>query len=205
MKICAFALRLDGGEREKLLDGISALDADFKAACQEFDVQNFSLWQMENYVFGYGECLSGDMCCFDGVLDKLPEGVCTVCRPGSMRLMYHDTGIVREDKGLIRHRVFGARLKPDCEEEYKRRHDGLIAARGSEAVDHHESNFTIWCGDGHIFGYCEFVKAFDREPTPQERESTIAWEKKQLEIMDWLTDDVDWISGEKHDPVRRIL
>ena len=49
------------------------------------------------------------------------------------------------------------------------------------------------------------MKAFDREMTDEEREATVAWEKKQLEIMDWLTDDVDWITGEKHEPVRRIV
>jgi len=36
------------------------------------------------------------------------------------------------------------------------------------------------------------------EMTPEERESTIAWETRGLEIMDWLTDDVDWMTGEKH-------
>ena len=41
--------------------------------------------------------------------------------------------------------------------------------------------------------------------TMEERASTIAWETRQLEIMDWLTDDVDWITGEKHEAIRRIV
>ena len=49
------------------------------------------------------------------------------------------------------------------------------------------------------------MKSFDREMTPQEREETIAWETRQLEIMDWLTDDVDWITGDKHEHIRRII
>ena len=42
------------------------------------------------------------------------------------------------------------------------------------------------------------------EMTDEERTSTIAWETRQLEIMDWLTDDVDWITGEKHDAIALV-
>jgi len=122
-----------------------------------------------------------------------------------MRLMYHDIGVVREDKSLIRHRVFGTRIKPGCEEEYKARHDALIAQRGDAVKDGPDSDFTIWYGDGCIFGYCEKVRAYDHEPTEEERASTIAWETRQLEIMDWMTDDVDWMTGETHAPVERVL
>lgn len=51
-----------------------------------------------------------------------------------MRLMYHNFGVVRENKELIRHRMFMTKLKDGCEEEYKRRHDGLIEQRG-DTVD----------------------------------------------------------------------
>ena len=34
--------------------------------------------------------------------------------------------------------------------------------------------------------------------------ATVAWETRQLEIMDWLTDDVDWMTGETHDKMRLI-
>ena len=49
------------------------------------------------------------------------------------------------------------------------------------------------------------MKAFDHAPTEAEKAADIAWETRQLEIMDWLTDDVDWITGQKHDPIRRVL
>ena len=97
------------------------------------------------------------------------------------------------------------RIEPGMQAEYKRRHDGLIAARGDAVSQGPDSNFTIWCGAGYIFGYCEKVKAFDREMTEAERASTVAWETRQLEIMDWLTDDVDWITGEKHRKIRRMV
>ena len=100
--------------------------------------------------------------------------------------------------------MFATHLHPGCAEEYKRRHDALIAARGDKNTEGPESNFTIWNANGYIFGYCELVRAYDHEMTADERASTIAWETRQLEIMDWLTDDVDWITGQKHEPVCRV-
>ncbi len=114
-------------------------------------------------------------------------------------------GIVREDKSLIRHRVFATKLKEGCAAEYKRRHDGLIEARGDKISEGPESNFTIWNANGYIFGYCELVKSFDHEMTEDEKTATIAWETRQLEIMDWLTDDVDWMTGEKHDHIQLVV
>ena len=121
--------------------------------------------------------------------------------PGTLPLMYHDIGVVREDKSLIRHRVFATHLKPGCAEEYKRRHDGLVAARGDRVTQGPESNFTIWNANGYIFGYCELVRSYDHPMTEEERASTVAWETRQLEIMDWLTDDVDWMTGEHHEHI----
>ena len=45
----------------------------------------------------------------------------------------------------------------------------------------------------------------DRETTEEEKEQTIAWETRQLEIMDWLTDDMNWLTGENHPPVERVI
>lgn len=204
MRRATFIIRMDG-DRSAAMAAVKALEKDFAAACEAYRVKNFSLWQMEEYLFGYGECESESMACFDSVLGRLPEGARLICKPGEMPMMYHDLGVVREDKSLIRHRVFATRLKPNCAEEYKRRHDGLVAARKGKIVDHAESNFTIWHGDGCIFGYCELVKAFDHEPTAEEHAATVAWETRQLEIMDWLTDDMDWLTGEKHAPVVRLI
>ena len=203
-------LMVDPDQLEAVESGIRDLGPDILKAAAGLGVQNYSLWAAENLLFGYGEYTR------DTDLDDVPElrvrleriidgRAQLLCPTGTMRLMYHDIGIVREDKSLIRHRVFATRLKPGCAEEYKRRHDALIAARGDAVSQGPDSNFTIWYGAGTIFGYCEKVRAFDHEMTEQERRDTVAWETKQLEIMDWLTDDVDWITGERHPAIRRVV
>jgi L-rhamnose mutarotase len=200
-------LKIQADKREAVELRLSASAPQIRAEAQQMGLDNFSLWGVEDLLCGYGEWAG------EGKLPGLPPSLTQavagdgelLCAPGTMRLMYHDIGIVRADKSLIRHRVFVTKLKPGCEEEYKRRHDGLIAARGDAVSEGPDSNFTIWCGAGYIFGYCEKVKSFDREMTPEEKESTIDWETRQLEIMDWLTDDVDWITGQKHPHIRRIV
>ena len=42
------------------------------------------------------------------------------------------------------------------------------------------------------------------EETEADRANTIAWETRQLEIMDWITNDVDWMTGEHHSSSRRL-
>jgi len=172
--------------------------------------KNVSAWTVEGYVYIYAEFDDANPASLSDILEPFMEEIDTcasfVARPGEMRKMYHDIGIVHEDKKEIRRRVFATHLKPGCAEEYYLRHKKLIDARDPEPVDHAESNFTIWCAnDEFIFGYCELVRAFDREQTEEEKQSTIAWETRQLEIMDWFTDDVDWITGEKHDKMKNLF
>ena len=45
----------------------------------------------------------------------------------------------------------------------------------------------------------------EQEETDEDRENTIAWETRMLEIMTWFTDDVDWITGQKHPHIERIV
>ena len=139
-------------------------------------------------------------------LDKRFEGcydwISTPFKP--MRLMYHDFGIVREDKELIRHRVFITKLKGEYEEEYKRRHDALIEARNGETNPGPDSNFSIWNAGGYIFGYDEIDTTMEKDRTKADDDADIAWETKMLEIMTWITDDVDWITKEHHEHIKRI-
>ena len=168
-------------------------------------LSNFSLWQADDLVFAYAEGtgarpdVTALLAPFDGILEVLPY---------PMRLMYSDIGVVREDKHLIRHRVFMTKLVPGAEEEYKHRHNVLaeesLAARGGAPNPGPDSNFTIWSTAGYIFGYDEIDVTMEHPQSEEERASTIAWETRMFEIMHWITNDCDWISGEHHATVQRL-
>ena len=74
----------------------------------------------------------------------------------------------------------------------------LIAQRGDTVDPGPDSNFSIWSAGGYIFGYDEIDTTMEVEETPEAREATIAWETRQLGIMDWITNDVDWMTKEVH-------
>lgn len=42
------------------------------------------------------------------------------------------------------------------------------------------------------------------DETSEAREAAAAWETRQLGIMDWITNDVDWMTGEWHPASRRL-
>lgn len=203
-----FMMRALPGKKGELESKLHEIEPNLLQEVQNHQMENFSVWNIEDLYLGYGEYADNDeSACqtWNKLSEELKNCAEILCPLGTMRLMYHCYGIVRQDKSLIRHRVFAAKLKPGCVEEYKRRHDALVEARGDQVSDGPESNFSIWYGAGYIFGYCERVKAYDLEMTEEERQNAIAWETRQLEIMDWLTDDVDWITGQKHDAIRRII
>lgn len=211
MNRVAFVLRAAPGRKADLLSRAELHWEEAREALDALSMANFSAWSICDFVFCYGEFPEGTAmeavaAAVDAFAGKLGDAAEVLAEPGTMRLMYHDIGVVRQDKSLIRHRVFATHLKPGCAEEYKARHDALIRARGDKVSDGPETNFTIWCaGDEYNFGYCEQVKSYDHEMTEEERAATIAWETRQLEIMDWYTDDVDWITGEKHEHVRHLV
>jgi len=207
MKRMPFVLTCKPGQKAAGISALQSIWADIQETLTAQGADNVSIWGIEEFLFCYGEypdsfCVPAEK---TATWEKALSPYLTLfAAPGTLPMMYHDIGIVREDKSLIRHRVFATRLKEGCAEEYKRRHDALVEARGDTVKEGPESNFTIWNANGYIFGYCELVKAFDHEMTEEEKASTIAWETRQLEIMDWLTDDVDWITGQKHDAIARI-
>lgn len=210
MKRNPFVLRFKDGKKEEGLAVISGFWNECRGALKRAGIENFSIWSIEDFLFCYGEfpdevkLPSADQAGLEAWKAALAP-VCDVfAAQGTLPLMYHDIGIVRADKSLIRHRVFATKLKEGCAAEYKRRHDGLIEKRAGKITEGPESNFTIWNANGYIFGYCELVRSFDHEMTEAEKASTIAWETRQLEIMDWLTDDVDWITGQKHDSIKLV-
>ena len=169
------------------------------------NIRNFSIWNAEDLIFIYCESDDGlklseiETEAVKEMAGKFDGTFTWISTPGeNMRLMYEDFGIVRENKELIRHRMFMTKLKPGCEEEYKARHDVLAAQRGGVPDPGPDSNFSIWSAGGYIFGYDEIDTTMEVEETPEAREETIAWETRQLGIMDWITNDVDWMTGEHH-------
>ena len=202
MKRIPFVIKFKPGQKKAGTEALSNTWGEIKSVLDAQGADNVSVWGIEEFLFCYGEYPEGfsvPVAYKEAWEQTLSPYMEMFAAPGTLPLMYHDIGIVRQDKSLIRHRVFATRLKEGCAEEYKRRHDILIEARGDMIKEGPESNFTIWNANDYIFGYCEMVKAFDHEMTEEEKAATISWETRQLEIMDWLTDDVDWITGEKHD------
>ena len=42
------------------------------------------------------------------------------------------------------------------------------------------------------------------EQTEEAKQADVEWETRQLGIMDWITNDVDWLTGEVHAASRRL-
>lgn len=199
------AMKVISGKMNEYRRNLGEVWSDLTAFLDRNQLRNFSIWNAENLIFIYCESdkeidlSENDTAAVKEMTQKFDGTFTWISTPGEkMRLMYENFGIVRESKELIRHRMFMTKLKPGCEEEYKARHDVLVAQRGGVPDPGPDSNFSIWSAGGYIFGYDEIDTTMEIEETPEARENTIAWETRQLEIMDWITDDVDWMTGEHH-------
>lgn len=203
-----FAMEIKKGQTLNFRSTLGQIWKDLTAFLDEKKMTNFSMWSVDNLVFGYYE--TDDGFSFTAEDKKLAENwfndsFVWISTPfEEMRLMYHDFGIVRESKELIRHRVFITKLEEGQEEEYKARHDALVEARGDEINKGPESNFSIWNAGGYIFGYCEFDTTMEADITEEKREEDRNWETRMLEIMSWRTNDVDWLTGLYHENIKRI-
>lgn len=213
MRRVTIAMRIKPGMQDEFRHLCKQIWPELLAPLNLQGVKNFSIWCIEDLVFGYSEVCDDVMATENekvlvvGLLEYLQDCCECLADPlnNPMRLMYEDIGVIREDKSRIRHRVFVTKLKPGCAEEYKRRHDALIASRNGRINAGPDSNFTIWNTGDYIFGYCEIDKSMEQEPTEKGRQATIAWETRMLEIMDWVTDDVDWLTGLKHDKIELMF
>ena len=200
----AFAMEIKQGQMNTYRRKLGEIWPELTAYLDEKKIRNFSIWNAAAYIFGYYETadeydISEENPAKTALIQKIEDTFTWISTPGKdMRLMYHNFGVVRENKELIRHRMFMTRLKPGCEEEYKRRHDALIEARGDNVDPGPDSNFSIWCAGGQIFGYNEIDTTMEAEATEESKKADIEWETRQLGIMDWITDDVDWMTGEHH-------
>lgn len=200
-----FAMEVKKGQMNLYRQKLGDIWPDLTAFLDENHIRNFSIWNCESLIFGYCETEHDvDLSVtakkqIEALRARIEDTFEWISAPGqNMRLMYHNFGIVRESKELIRHRVFMTKLKPGCEEEYKARHDALIEKRGDAPDPGPDSNFSIWSAGGYIFGYDEIDTTMETEETPQAHQDTVAWETRQLEIMDWITNDVDWLTHSWH-------
>ena len=199
------ALKINRGKMNEYRRKLGEVWTDLTDFLDRNGIRNFSIWNAADLIFIY--CESDDVLKLSEkeqdaakeITEKFDGTFTWISVPGeNMRLMYENFGIVRKNKELIRHRMFMTKLKPGCEEEYKARHDVLAAQRGGVPDPGPDSNFSIWSAGGYIFGYDEIDTTMEVEETPETREETISWETRQLEIMDWITNDVDWMTGEHH-------
>ena len=201
----SFAMEIKKGKKNEYRQILGEIWPDLTAFLDQEKVHNFSIWNCDSLIFGYYETDENNefseekKASIQALTSRIDHTFTWISTPGeNMRLMYHNFGVVRENKELIRHRMFMTKLKDGCEEEYKARHDGLVAQRGETIDPGPDSNFSIWSAGGYIFGYDEIDITMEVEETPEAREATIAWETRQLEIMDWITNDVDWMTKEAH-------
>ncbi len=208
----AFAFKIKEGCFTGFRECLGRIWPDLTALLDGIGADNFSLWGIgEDLVFGYYETeeipslSEKDAAALQHILDQTQEKGEWISSPKQeMRLMYQDFGIVRQSKELIRHRVFATHLRGDFQEEYKARHDALVEARNGAVTPGPDSNFSIWNAGRYIFGYDEIDVTMEQAETEQSRQDTIAWETRMLEIMEWFTDDVDWITNERHPHVVRL-
>ena len=211
MKRHAFAMKTNSGCKGEFRKALGTIWHTLTNFLDDHNMTNFSMWNVEDIVFGYYETsdqfeFTAQDKEFIGEWESQYGHLYTwISKPfEEMKLMYYDYGIVRESKELIRHSVFITKLLPGAEDEYKSRHDALIEKRQGKINLGPDSNFTIWSAEGYIFGYDEIDITMETEPTEEEKQATIQWETKMLEIMSWFTNHVDWISGECHPAIQRI-
>lgn len=211
MKRHTFAMKIKPGKIGDFRRGLGEIWNKLTNFLDERSICNFSIWSVDNIVFGYYETkdefefteLDRDIVarweekynCYYTWLSIPFE---------TMKMMYQDFGIVRDSKELIRQHVFVAKIKPGMKEEYKLRHDALLFSRGDKITQGPDSNFSIWYAGGYVFGYDEIDTTMEHEKTQEELNNTIRWETGMLEVMDWLTNDVDWITGAYHPSIHRL-
>ena len=135
----AFALKVLRGKMGQFRSNLGLIWPKLTVFLDEHQMTNFSIWSAENLIFGYYE--TGEGFSFSEEDKKVVaewerlygDAYEWISKPfEDMRLMYHDFGIIRENKELIRHRVFITKLVPGTEEEYKARHDALVETMGNK-------------------------------------------------------------------------
>ena len=129
----SFAMELKEGKKNDYRRKLGEIWPELTAFLDQEKVHNFSIWNCDSLIFGYYETDENHefseekKAQIQALTARIEDTFTWISTPGeNMRLMYHNFGVVRENKELIRHRMFMTKLKPGCEEEEKAR---LIPAR----------------------------------------------------------------------------
>ena len=203
MQRSSFLMKAYPGARA---DALAALAADLPAAWQRMKAagaSNFTVWQMQDLIFGYYEAADPDTARTVGaeiraLAEKVSAFADLLASPGNMHRMYTALGHVREDKSRLTHRVFATRLYPGMIKEYRDRHAAIETEDPAESP---VNNFTIWnCGD-YICGYAEMDEGHPFDKSAAAQEGNRAWETAMLNVMAWITDDVNSLFGFDCPPV----
>ncbi len=135
----AFAMKVKEGKMNDYRKKLGEIWPELTAYLDRNRINNFSIWNAADLIFGYYENADGAVISAEeekvktALTEKIQNTFTWISTPDQdMRLMYHNFGVVRENKELIRHRMFMTKLKDGCEEEYKARHDGLWRKRGDK-------------------------------------------------------------------------
>lgn len=200
-----FAMQIKKGELSNYRRVLGEVWPEIKAFFDTYNLRNFSLWSVDLIVFGYYESdddfeATDDFTAKINELDRRFDNIYDwISEPGKpMRLMFHNYGGVQESKELVYKKIFVIHLFEGMAEEYKRRHDAVLPTPEQESKHRACNNFTIWNAGDYVFGYMEMDATLEREKTPEHREYSRNWETSMLEIMEWVTNDVDWLTGEYH-------
>jgi L-rhamnose mutarotase len=206
-----FAMRIYNGKMKEYRQMLGQIWPELTLVLDRVGVKNFSIWNVDLIVFGYCETESGIKASSEDwiILDQLNESMKETFEWISnyrepMRLMYHNFGVIRQSKELICKNVFVTRLFEGMSQEYYNRHAILVEKNADHINPGPISNFSIWNAGDYIFGYNEVDTTMYQERTEEGKQRSIAWENKMLEIMEWITDDIDWITGQHHSRIKCI-
>ena len=118
MERYAIALKINDGKMNDYRRTLGRLWPEITAFLDRNKIRNFSIWNAEDLIFIYGEhdtefMLSPEEeAVIENLTSQMSDLFTWVSTPGqNMRLMYHNFGIVRSDKELIRHRMFMTRIQ----------------------------------------------------------------------------------------------
>ena len=109
----SFAMELKEGKKNDYRRKLGEIWPELTAFLDQEKVHNFSIWNCDSLIFGYYETDENHefseekKAQIQALTARIEDTFTWISTPGeNMRLMYHNFGVVRENKELIRHRMF---------------------------------------------------------------------------------------------------